>query len=429
MTFDSCLATAKAKFADRRPKSAQLLERASRFMPGGNTRSVLYYDPFPIAMERGAGALLWDVDGIEYVDFLGEFTAGLFGHSNPIIRAAIDKALDSGVSLSAHNPYEVELAELLTSRFPSLELVRFTNSGTEANLMALSLARAATGRQKVLVFEGAYHGGVLTFLNGPSPINAPYDFVYGIYNDIESATDLIKSDANDLAAVMVEPMLGAGGCLPGNPDFLSGVEAATKATGALFILDEIQTSRLSHGGRQQQLGLTPDLTTLGKYIGGGNSIGAFGGKTEFMELFAPRRANALQHAGTFNNNVVSMAAGAAGLRDIYTAQRAEDLNRAGEELRNRLNNLCTGFGAPLQFIGLGSLMNAHGTRGPVNRLEDISGIDNSLRDLLFFFLADHGFYTARRGFVTLNLELQPSHLDRLYGAVEDFLTYYRKLWS
>jgi glutamate-1-semialdehyde 2,1-aminomutase len=427
--IDARLARAKRQFAQRRPKSAEMLARASRVMPGGNTRSVLYYDPFPIVMARGEEARLWDVDGLTYLDFLGEFTAGLYGHSNPVIRAAIDRALDGGTNLSAHTIHEVELAELVVARFPSMDLVRFTNSGTEANLMALSLARAATGRSKILVFRGAYHGGVLTFATGPSSINIPGDFVYGTYNDAEGAKALIETHAVDLAAVLIEPMLGAGGCLPGDPHFLHVVAKAAKEVGAVFILDEIQTSRLSYGGRQQLLGLDPDITTLGKYIGGGSPIGAFGGKHCLMDLFAPNRIGALQHAGTFNNNVISMAAGAAGLREIYTSERAEQLNRSGEELHDRLNGMFAGAGAPLQLIGLGSLMNLHSTRLSIATFDDIAGADNRLRDLLFFFLADSGFYIARRGFIALSLELRETHLEDYCTAVEVFLDRNRDLWN
>ncbi|KQX23566.1 glutamate-1-semialdehyde 2,1-aminomutase [Sphingomonas sp. Root50] len=427
--IDSCLIEAKRCFAERRPESAAMLARGARSMPGGNTRSVLFYDPFPIVMARGQDTRLWDVDGLEYVDFLGEFTAGLYGHSNPVIRAAIDRALDGGTNLSAHTPYEVELAELVVARFPSIDLVRFTNSGTEANLMAVTLARAATGRSRILVFTGAYHGGVLSFLAGASPVNIAGEFVYAVYNDLAGAKALIETHAADLAAVLLEPMLGAGGCLPGDPEFLKGVEAAAKRAGAVVILDEIQTSRLAPGGRQQLIGLDPDITTLGKYIGGGGAIGAFGGKAALMDMFSPGRPNALQHAGTFNNNVISMAAGAAGLREIYTTERVEALNRAGDDLRGRLNDLFSEANAPLQLIGLGSLMNVHATNRSIRSFVEIDRIDNRLRDLLFFFLADRGYYIARRGLIALNLELRQTQIAGLYDEITKFLDRYRRLWT
>ena len=424
----SLLKAAKCKFSERRPKSASMFSEGRKVMPGGNTRSVLHYDPFPIAMVRGEGPTLWDADGHAYIDFLGEFTAGLFGHSNALIRTAITNAMADGISLSAQSPYEIELANLLVTRFASIDLVRFTNSGTEANLMALSLARAATGRNRILVFKGSYHGGVLSFLNGRSTVNVPHDFIYGDYNAADATRALIAENAEDLAAVLVEPMLGAAGCLQGTREFLSTVQEAAKKASALFILDEIQTSRLAFGGRQEQLGLSPDITTLGKYIGGGSSIGAFGGNAELMNLFAPDRPNALQHAGTFNNNVISMAAGTVGLRDIYTKERAKELNQQGDCLRERLNLLCRAYQAPLQFIGLGSLMNAHATSSPIVQLKDIQNTDTALRDLLFFFLADHGYYIARRGFITLNLELKQTHIDGLCEAVEAFLDLYQSEW-
>ena len=238
-------------------------------MPGGNTRTILYFDPFPLCMLRGEGCHLFDADGHRYVDLLGEYTAGIFGHSHPVIRAAIVDALNGGISLSAHNAAENRLANLIRERYASMELVRFTNSGTEANLMAIATAIAFTGRRRILVFAGAYHGSVLKFGGAPSPINVPHDFLIAPYNDIETARTLLREHAGELAAVLVEPMLGSAGCIPGDPPFLSMLADESRAAGALLIFDEIQTSRLSAGGRQALLGIRPDLTTLGKYHGGG----------------------------------------------------------------------------------------------------------------------------------------------------------------
>src|SRR5688572_6039013 len=177
----SALADAKAAFVAANPESRARFEAAARVMPGGNTRTVLFYDPFPLCIARGEGARLWDVDGHAYLDFLGEFTAGIFGHSHPAIRAAIDAALDGGINLSGHNRLEAELAAIVCARFSSIEQVRFTNSGTEANLLALAAAIVHTGRKKVLVFQGAYHGGVLSFGAGPALVNVPHDFVMARY--------------------------------------------------------------------------------------------------------------------------------------------------------------------------------------------------------------------------------------------------------
>jgi glutamate-1-semialdehyde 2,1-aminomutase len=309
---DTAVAEARARYAARRPRTSELHARARSFLPGGNTRSVLYHPPFPLRIAHAWEAVLADVDGHEYVDLLGEYSAGLYGHSNPVVIKAMADALHEGVSRGAHTRYEVDLAEAVCARFPSIERVRFTNSGTEANLMALSAARAFTGRDRVLAFRGGYHGGLLTFTAGPSPVNAPYDVLLAEYNDAAVAQALLREHAGTVACVLVEPMLGSGGCIPGDPVFLSVLRETTRQTGALLIFDEVMTSRTGSGGLQARLGIRPDVTTLGKYIGGGSSFGAFGGRADVMELFDPARPGALPHAGTFNNNVVSMAAGHAG---------------------------------------------------------------------------------------------------------------------
>ena len=278
------------RYVDRNPRSAARHERATKSMPGGNTRSILHFEPFPLAFERGEDAYLWSLDGDRYVDFLGEFTAGLYGHSQQVILDALRDALDRGLNFGSVNDLEPRLGELICARFPSLDLVRFTNSGTEANLMAIALAVAVTERRKILVFRGGYHGGVLTFGETPSPVTVPHDWVLADYDDVDGTRSLIREHGPDLAAVLVEPMLGAGGCVPAGPEFLEMLRAETSASGALLIFDEVMTSRLAPGGLQSLVGVTPDLTTLGKYLGGGLSFGAFGGRADLMAALRPHPA-------------------------------------------------------------------------------------------------------------------------------------------
>jgi glutamate-1-semialdehyde 2,1-aminomutase len=392
------LARALARYVERNPESERSHEARARVMPGGNTRSVLHVPPFPLTIARAEGARIWDVDGHEYLDFLGEFTAGLYGHSHPVIRAAIEEALGGGWVLGAPNRWELLLAEAICARFPSIELVRFCNSGTEANLMALSTARALTGRAKVVVFEGAYHGGVLLFREGGSPLNYPVPFVVGDYNDVRAA-DLVDSET---AAVLVEPMLGSGGVIPGEPAFLESLREATRERGALLVFDEVMTSRLAPGGLQQVLGIRPDLTTLGKYVGGGFAFGAFGGRRELMERFDPSRPDAFQHAGTFNNAVVTMAAGAAGLTKVLTADAIARLNGLGDRLRARLN----GIGGGLHATGYGSMVGLH--------------TDEITKTLLHLHMLEHGYSYARRGFVALSLPLTEGDVDGFASAAGEF---------
>jgi glutamate-1-semialdehyde 2,1-aminomutase len=424
MNLETELKRLREAYIARNPQSQARYEAATEVMPGGNTRSVLFYEPFPLAIARGEGAHLWDADGQRYTDFIGEFTAGLYGHSHPVIREAVITALDGGINLTGHNLLEAQLARLVSQRFPSLERLRFTNSGTEANLLAIAAAKHFTRREKVLVFKGAYHGGVLTFAAGHSPINVPHQFVLGTYNDLEGTARLVAEHASDLAAIVVEPMQGAGGCIVARPEFLQGLRQLATQTGALLVFDEVMTSRLTPGGRQAALGLRPDLTTLGKYIGGGMSFGAFGGRQDVMAQFDPRQPGSLAHAGTFNNNVLSMSAGIAGLTRLYTPEVAVALNARGDALRERLNAACRASGVALQFTGLGSLMNLQATRAEIRSVDDLPAEDRVVKDLFFFHMIQHGFYLARRGFIVLSLPLGDEDIAAFATAFEAFLEQY-----
>ncbi|MEC7258396.1 MAG: aminotransferase class III-fold pyridoxal phosphate-dependent enzyme, partial [Pseudomonadota bacterium] len=328
--------TAADRFAAENPQSAAQHVQAAKVLPGGNTRSVLHYPPFPLVMAGGAGAQLRDVDGHGYYDFLGEFTAGIYGHSDPVLTKALHAAIAGGMNLSSQTGGEANLARIIASRFPTFQSLRFTNSGTEANVMALVAARSFTNRARVMVFTGAYHGGPLSFGRGAAATNLPFDFIYGTYNDLDQTLATLNGSDAPLAAILVEGMLGAGGCIPGEPAFLHGLQGWAQANGALFILDEVMTSRLHPQGLQAALGLTPDLTVMGKYLGGGMPIGVFGGRADVMARFDPRIAGAVPHAGTVNNNVMTMQAGAAGLTQVFTEAACTDLNARGEWLRDRL---------------------------------------------------------------------------------------------
>ncbi|HEV2302126.1 MAG TPA: aspartate aminotransferase family protein [Stellaceae bacterium] len=416
----AALAEAEERYRARHPQSLALHHAAAAVMPGGNTRSSLFVEPFPLAMTKGEGAHLWDADGHEYVDFLSEFTAGLYGHSHPVIRRAIEEALGLGLNFGAHNRLEAQFAEALCARFPSLDLVRFTNSGTEANLMALSAARAITGRAKILVFSGGYHGGVFYFRGKGNPINAPFDFLVGRYNDLGHVEALVAPHRADLAAIIIEPMLGGGGCIPAERGFLAGLRRLADEAGAVLIFDEVMTSRLAPGGLQEAHGILPDLTTLGKYLGGGMSFGAFGGRAPLMERFDPRRADALQHAGTFNNNVLTMAAGLAGLTQVYTPERARALNAWGDGLIGRLNAVARRHGLGMQFTGRGSMFSVHMTAAPIRSAEDAGEGEPRLRDLFYFDLVERGIWFAKRGMFALSIALDEADGDRLLAAAEEF---------
>ena len=418
-SLETALTEAKQEYTEANPRSLAQHRDAAAALPGGNTRTVLYYDPFPLAFSGGAAARVTDLDGHEYTDFLGEYTAGVAGHSHPAIRRAITGAMEAGLNLGGHNTLEPRFAAAVQARFPSMELLRFTNSGTEANLLAISLAVAVTGRRRVMVFPGGYHGAVFVFSPGPN-LNAPFDFVYGAYNDTEATLAAIEAHRDELAAIILEPMLGGGGCIPAEPEFLAAIRAAATAAGIVLIFDEVMTSRLAPGGLQSVVGVTPDLTTLGKYVGGGMSFGAFGGRAELMSRMDPTQPGALPHAGTFNNNVLTMAAGLAALTEVFTPQACLALNQAGEELRGRLNGAAARHGTKLRFTGIGSMLTAHVTDGEVRRPQDAVAGNIAARDLLFFHLVAAGFWLARRGMMALSVALTAADADRLVGAVEEF---------
>ena len=415
--LSAALSDAVATFAAANPQSRAMHERAKTVMPGGNTRTVLFYTPFPLTMVSGAGCRLKDADGHEYIDFLGEFTAGLYGDSDPVIAEAIGKALANGLNLGSHGPLEAEFAETIQARFPSMELLRFTNSGTEANMLALALAKHATGRPKVMVFEGAYHGGTLTFPAADVPVNIPHDYVFARYNDIQVTRDLIRRHGPQLACVIVEPMMGSGGCIPGDHEFLAMLREEVTAAGAILLLDEVMTSRLGPGGYQAEIGIRPDLTTLGKYIGGGMSFGAFGGRADIMRHFDPTVSGSLPHAGTFNNNVLTMAAGLAGLKQRLTPEAIRALNARGDVLRRELNAILAKARADIRVSGIGSLMNIHPVGVEPKRPTDLAGADQRMRDLIFFDLLEDGFYIARRGLMALSLAVGDGEIEALQAAV------------
>ena len=387
LSLRDAIAASHRRYVAARPVSAALREAAMAVMPGGNTRTVLSYRPFPTAMAHGEDRRLWDVDGHEYVDFCGEYTAGLFGHSHPVIHAALRAAMANGLSLAAVGKAEADLARLLCERC-------------------------------------GYHGSVLTFTAAaPMAVTAPFPFVVQTYNDIAGTVAAIAEHADDLAAVLLEPMIGGGGGIPASVEFLAALRAATTQAKALLIFDEVMTSRMSSGGQQKRVGITPDLTALGKYIGGGMSFGAFGGRADIMEMFAER----MPHAGTFNNNVMTMAAGIAAMGAVFTPTVAEALFARGEALRDRLNGVCGAAGVPMQFTGLGSLITAHFRDGLIDAPYMPTAREEGLRELFFFDLLEAGIYNARRIMLALSLPITDGDCDRYVAAVEQFVDRRRHL--
>ncbi len=413
----------------RTPKSKAAIARAAKVMPGGETRSVLHFSPYPLVIDSAQGSVVTDIDGNQYRDFINDFGAGLYGHSQPVIQAAITEVVAKGLTLGGVNLYEGELAQLLVDRFPALEKVRFTNSGTEANLMALTTARLVTGRDKILVMTGSYHGSVLTFSSPTSRTVAPYDVVFGSFNDLDSTERAVAECHDKLAAIIVEPMLASGGGIPADQSFLQGLRALADRTGSVLIFDEVITSRIGPAGCQGEYGITPDLMTVGKYLGGGGNFGAFGGRANLMNIYDANRPDAVMHGGTFNNNVITMAAGAAGLREIFTPQVAVDLLKTGNRFRAELNAICHQYGAVMQVTGLGPALGFHFHSQPIKSPAQAALSDPNAVALFHMAMLERGIYLARRGGVLLSIVQTDEDLDYFKSEFGNVLKQYGELFS
>jgi glutamate-1-semialdehyde 2,1-aminomutase len=422
-TIDEALLDAEQRYTRANPRSLARHLGATKHLPGGNTRSNMYFSPFPVAITRGEGARLHDLDGHIYTDFLGEYTAGIYGHSHPRIRAAVSQALEGGVNLGGPNRWEAELGQLMCERFPSLEKVRFCNSGTEANIYAITAARACTGRTHVLVFDGAYHGGVLSFVSD-NPMRAPFPFVIAQYNDPEGTAALIARHRAELAAILIEPMIGSGGGISADRAFLALLREEAQRHGIVLIFDEVMTSRLAPGGLQEKHGILPDMTTFGKYLGGGLSFGAFGGVDRIMRRFDPSSDGSFVHSGTYNNNTLTMAAGVAGLRDVYTRSACADLNARGDRLREKCNAVFRRHGVDMQMLGQGSLNVIHMHGQVVRRPADMAN-DPRRQALFHLEMLERGYFLSRRGLSALCLPLTDRDVDNFVQAVDDFCAIYR----
>ncbi|KAF2856927.1 PLP-dependent transferase [Plenodomus tracheiphilus IPT5] len=426
-SVSEALHAAEERFKERNKRSLGLHHEAVKSLPGGNTRSLLHTPPFPVFLKSGKGYQVTSEDGHTYTDLVGELTAGLYGHSQPLIQEAlIDTIKHVGLNLGGTTTLETRHAALICSRF-KLDRVRFTNSGTEANLHAIQGARRFTGKRKVVVFTGGYHGGCYTF-PGDRPAENCVDrneWIIAEFNDIEDTRRKIE-ESEDVAAVLIEGMQGRGPCLVGAHDFLHQVQASAKKSGAIFILDEVQTSRLAPGGLQELEGLSPDITTLGKFLGGGITFGAFGGREEVMRVYDPREQNHLGHSGTFNNNTLGMSAGYTGLSQVFTSEVCRDFNAKGDKFRHVLQNITQS--TKITITGLGTIMGIHLLQDGCKELRSFRDRreDDELRRLFWFEMMESGFWMTERGSIALILGTPEEELERFVGAVRGFLGRYER---
>jgi glutamate-1-semialdehyde 2,1-aminomutase len=401
------------EYLARTPRSAALFERASASLPGGSTRTTIYSAPYPPYMARGEGIRTWDIDGNEYRDFLGNYTSLILGHAHPEVVAAVEAQVRRGSAFAAPTETEIELAEEIRRRLPSVELLRFTNSGTEATMFALRAARAFTSRPLVARFEHAYHGTHDTAV--PWTPGVP-DAVSGLvlelpWADPEGVERALAGRERELAAIIIEPVQGAGGVRAAPPEFLRFLRDLTTRIGALLVFDEVIAFRIGPNGAQGRLGgVRPDLTTLGKIIGGGYASGAFGGRADVLAQFDARRSGSLVHGGTFNGNPVSAAAGLATLRHL-TPERYDALERLADRLRGTIALGIERAGVDARVGGVASIFQVF----PGSGLEPPDGL--SVHGALFLGLLLDGFHLAPRGMGALATPATEGDVDDLAAAV------------
>lgn len=400
--FDTLLAQVENEYRQRTPTSAALYHRALTSMPGGDTRQTVFFTPYPLFVASGEGSYVTDVDGHSYFDCSSCWSALVLGHAHPAVTAAVTDQLARGSAYNAASPHALELVELLRDRIPSLQMVRLTNTGSEATMLAVRAARAFTGRNKIVKMAGAYHGAhddwqVHDGQPQPGLIPGNDAFVLELpFNDKRAATNLLTAHAHDVAALIVEPVMGVAGTLPPLDGYLQHLRAETERHGVVLILDEVITLRLAPGGGQALYDLRPDLTTMGKIIGGGHPIGAFGGAVHLMEQFSPLRQEHLSHSGTFNANPISAVAGLATLRQL-DADTISYINRLGDRFAAAVAEIAQSRKVPLCTTGVGSIRNLHFAPAPPTHAAQAAAGDTDLRRLLHRKLLTLGVLAVERG--------------------------------
>jgi glutamate-1-semialdehyde 2,1-aminomutase len=393
-----------------RAKSEQLFSEALRCIPGGVNSPVRAFRAVggqPFFVDRARGAHVFDVDGNDYVDYVGTWGPAILGHAHPKIIVAVRDAALNGTSFGIPNPLEVTMAKMICAAVPSVEKVRMCNSGTEATMSAIRLARGFTKWDKIIKFEGCYHGhvdsllvkagsGALTFGN-PDSAGVPAAFTQHTvvlpFNDVEAVRSAFAANRGQVAGIIVEPVPGNAGLYLPKPGYLEFLREITKSDGALLIFDEVMTGfRLTRGGAQERYGIKPDLSCFGKIIGGGLPVGAFGGRAEIMDLLAP--LGPVYQAGTLSGNPLAMAAGIAGLEELFAGNAYEQLEHLGAQLESGMKEAAKAAGVPVEFKRIGSMFCGYFTDQPVHNLADAMRSDRERFKKYFHGMLEQGIYLA-----------------------------------
>jgi len=393
-----------------RKKSDELFGEALKYIPGGVNSPVRAFRAVggqPFFVNKAKGAHVWDVDGNEYVDYVGTWGPAILGHAHPKIIKAVQDAAEHGTSFGIPNPFEVTMAKLICSLVPSVEKVRMCNSGTEATMSAIRLARGFTKRDKIIKFDGCYHGhadsllvkagsGALTFGN-PDSAGVPAAFTQHTivlpYNEIDPLKAAFEANKGQIAGIIVEPVPGNAGLYLPKPGYLEFLRGITKTNDALLIFDEVMTGfRLAKGGAQERFHIVPDLSCFGKVIGGGLPVGAFGGRAEIMDCLAP--VGPVYQAGTLSGNPVAMAAGIAALQELMSDNAYAKLEQLGAQLESGMRDGAKSAGAPVQFNRCGSMFCGYFTSEPVHNLADAMKSDREQFKKYFHGMLEEGIYLA-----------------------------------
>ncbi|MBW2367267.1 MAG: aspartate aminotransferase family protein [Deltaproteobacteria bacterium] len=410
------------RYAARTPESRRIFERAKRILPGGDTRSMAHYDPYPFYATKGSGCYLYDCDGNRYIDLVNNMTTLIHGHAHPHIVEAITRQAPEGTCHAAPIEQQVTLAELICDRVDSVDMLRFCNSGTEATLFAMRGARAFTGRDIIVKIDGGYNGshdaaqinvfpdlsddalprtvvprGIAACV-GESILAAPF-------NDLVAMETILSRNSDRIAGIIMEPMMGAGGGILATDGYLKGVRELADRYGVLLILDEVITLRFNEGGYQAIAGVKPDLTTLGKIIGGGMPVGAFGGRRDIMEIFNPTKPDHVSHSGTLSGNAMTMAAGLACM-EIYTQKEVDRLNALGDRIRRDFQDAMQSAGVKGQVSGYGSCILLWFFDQPAtNGKEFVKYVAPTMdfSKMMHIELLNRGLYCGCKGFVLMSL--------------------------
>ena len=424
------------------PKSREAFQRSIRVLPGGVTRTLSFFPPFPCYADYGEGCYFVDIDSNRRLDLFNNATSLILGHRPPVVTKAIREQLARGTAFQTNTGFETRLAEMLVERVPSVEQVRFANSGSEGTLMAIRAARAFTGRQKIAKIEGGYHGShdvvevsVRPPLDAGGPVESPVvvpgsagitqgvlqDIVLLPYNNLQAARAILAREAPEVACIIVEPILGSVGFIPAEREFLVGLRAEADRHGTLLVLDEVQSFRLSRGGAQALFGIRPDLTTFGKIIGGGLPVGAVGGRRDIMTLFDASSGRAeIPHGGTFNGNPITTIAGIATLEQL-TEPVVAGLNASGDRIRQRLRDLGAKYGVPMQITGIGSMFKIHFSAMPVRDYRSGRQASHAIHEALFMFGLNRGLFLSVAGRCCLSTAMGDPEIEKYLAGVEEFL--------